>query len=113
MEIRILISFFFIGAGAFFMLVGSLGLIRLPDFYSRAHATGKVDTLAIMLVILGLIIYEGFTLNSVKLVIIITFVFLTNPTATNALTRAAYAFGLRPWFKKDRYKKKSKNKEKK
>lgn len=112
MEIRTIIASFIIILGAFFMLVGSLGLIRLPDFYSRAHAQGKVDTLAIMLVILGLIVYEGFTLNSVKLVFIIIFVGLTNPTATNALTRAAYRFGLRPWFKKDKYKPKDKKRKK-
>jgi multicomponent Na+:H+ antiporter subunit G len=112
MEIRAIFAFFIISLGAFFMLVGSIGLIRLPDFYSRAHAQGKVDTLAIMLVILGLVVYEGFTLNSVKLIFIIIFVALTNPTATNALTRAAYRFGLRPWFKKDKGKPRGKKKSK-
>lgn len=91
----------FISAGAFFMLVGSIGLIRLPDFYSRSHATGKSDTLGIMLVIFGLICYEGFTVNSAKLAMILAFVALTNPTATHALTRAAYLLGLKPRFKKD------------
>lgn len=105
MEFRILISAIFISFGAFFLLIGSIGLIRLPDFYARAHATGKSDTLGIMLVIGGLIIFEGFTINSAKLLIMIIFVGLTNPTATNALTRAAYRFRLRPWFKKDQIKK--------
>lgn len=101
MEVTKILAIIFISFGAFFMLVGSIGLIRLPDFFSRTHATGKVDTLAIWLVIIGLIIYEGFTLNSAKLAIIIIFVGLTNPTATNALARAAYRFRLRPWFKAD------------
>jgi len=111
MVFKDILSIIFISLGTFFMFIGSLGLIRLPDFYSRAHATGKVDTLAIILVILGLVIYEGFSVNSAKLIIIITFVALTNPTATNALLRAAYRFRLRPWFKKDKSKKEQKKDE--
>jgi len=111
MELKEILSIIFISSGTFFMFVGSLGLIRLPDFYSRAHATGKVDTLAIILVILGLVIYEGFSVNSAKLIIIITFVALTNPTATSALARAAYKFRLRPWFKKDKSNKRQKKNE--
>lgn len=101
MNINDILAVIFLGFGTFFMLIGSIGLIRLPDFYSRTHATGKVDTLAIMLVILGLILHEGFTINSAKLLIIIIFVGITNPTATNALARAAYRFRLLPWFKKE------------
>jgi multicomponent Na+:H+ antiporter subunit G len=101
MEVAKILAIIFISFGAFFMLIGSIGLIRLPDFFSRTHATGKVDTLAIWLVIIGLIFYEGFTLNSAKLVTIMIFVGLTNPTATNALARAAYRFRLRPWFRED------------
>jgi multicomponent Na+:H+ antiporter subunit G len=93
-----------ISLGAFFLLVGSVGLIRLPDFFARTHATGKADTLGIMLVISGLLILElshGLLLNSAKLLIIIAFVGLTNPTATNALAKAAFKFRMIPWFKKD------------
>jgi multicomponent Na+:H+ antiporter subunit G len=89
-----------LAAGSFFLLVGSIGLIRFPDFYSRCHATGKSDTLGVMLVILGLILIEGFTLNSAKLLLILTFVGLTNPTATHALAQAAFRFGLKVWFRK-------------
>lgn len=87
-------------AGSFFLLVGSIGLVRFPDFYTRCHATGKSDTLGVMLVILGFILIEGLTLNSAKLLIILAFVGLTNPTATHALARAAFRFGLKPWFRK-------------
>jgi multicomponent Na+:H+ antiporter subunit G len=100
MNVLYLLSVIFVSAGAFFMLVGSIGLLRLPDFYSRSHATGKADTLGIMLVIFGLILYEGATLNSAKLLIILMFVALTNPTATHALARAAFHFGIKPRFKK-------------
>jgi multicomponent Na+:H+ antiporter subunit G len=81
---------FVISGGVFFLLVGSVGLIRLPDFFSRSHATGKADTLGIMLILFGLIIHEGISLNSGKLLIILAFVALTNPTATHALARATF-----------------------
>jgi multicomponent Na+:H+ antiporter subunit G len=86
--------------GAFFLLIGSVGLVRLPDFYTRNHATGKSDTLGIMLVIFGLMLIEGFSLNSAKLLFVLIFVFLTNPTGTHALTNAALRWGLKPWFRK-------------
>lgn len=89
-----------LAAGSFFLLIGSIGLVRFPDFYTRCHATGKSDTLGVMLVIFGFILIEGLTLNSAKLLIILTFVGLTNPTATHALARAAFRFGLKPWFRK-------------
>jgi multicomponent Na+:H+ antiporter subunit G len=88
-----------VSAGAFFLLIGSVGVIRLPDFYARAHATGKSDTLGLMLVLAGLAIHEGFTINSAKLAVALVFVVLTSPVGTHALTRAAYQSGLRPWFK--------------
>lgn len=87
-----------ISGGVFFLFIGSIGLIRLPDFFSRCHATGKADTLGVMLVLTGLIVYEGLTLNSAKMLIILAFVALTNPTATHALARAAFLFGVKPRF---------------
>jgi multicomponent Na+:H+ antiporter subunit G len=87
--------------GAFFLLFGRVGLVRLPDFYCRNHATGKSDTLGIMLVIFGMILIEGFTLNSAKLFFVLIFVFLTNPTGTHALANAALRSGLKPWFRKN------------
>jgi multicomponent Na+:H+ antiporter subunit G len=89
-------------AGAFFLLTGGIGLIRLPDFYCRNHATGKSDTLGIMLVIFGLMLIEGLTLNSAKLFFALVFVLLTNPTGTHALANAALHSGLMPWFRKDK-----------
>ena len=83
--------------GVFFLLVSSIGLIRLPDFYTRTHAVGKSDTLGIMLTLAGLAVYNGLELSTVKIVIIILFVMLANPTATHAIARAALRFGLSPW----------------
>jgi len=102
MELIHVIADIIVSLGAFFLLVGSIGLIRLPDFYSRAHAQGKADTLGVMLIIFGLLLNQltgGAYINSVKLLIIIAFVGLTNPTGTNALVGAAFRFRLKPWFK--------------
>lgn len=101
MPVNFIVSNIIVSVGVFFLLVGSIGLIRLPDFYSRAHAVGKSDTLGIILVVLGLVVHEGFSLNSIKLVMIMVFVGLTGPTATHALAKAAFRFGLRPWFRSD------------
>ncbi len=91
-----------LGAGLFFTLVGSIGLIRFPDFYTRLHATGKCDTLGAGLIILGSIIYHLFKYSetpiiSIKLLFLILFIFIANPTATHALMKAAYQTGLKPW----------------
>lgn len=82
--------------GMGFMLVGSIGIIRLPDFFSRTHATSKSDTLGVMLVIAGLIVFEGFTQSSLKLVFIEIFIALSNPVGTHALGRAALKNRVKP-----------------
>ena len=90
---------FFLLSGVFLVIVGSIGVVRLPDFYSRTHATGKCDTLGLLLVLTGLALFEWQFLESVKLLLIGVFVGIANPTATHALARIAYRLGLRPWFR--------------
>ena len=75
--------------GAAFLLIGAIGLIRLPDFFTRIHATGIIDTLGMGLTLIGLLILAGWTLPGVKLVLIFGFMLLTGPTATHALAKAA------------------------
>jgi multicomponent Na+:H+ antiporter subunit G len=84
--------------GTFFMLVGSIGINRLPDFYTRSHASGKVDTLGILMFLSGLAVFEGISLNAAKLLLIIVFVAFTSPVASHALARRALYFGLTPWY---------------
>lgn len=97
-NLQIAFTVLFVIAGIFFLLVGSIGTIRLPDFYSRTHATSKSDTLGLLLIIGGLIIYEGFHFNSLKLLLILLFIALSNPIGSHALARAAYETNLRPIF---------------
>ncbi len=86
--------------GLFFLFFGVLGLFRFPDFYTRMHAAGKCDTLGSLLVVSGLAVYNGLTLGSAKIMFIAVFVFLTSPTATHAIARAAFKNKL-PHWKKD------------
>jgi len=91
-----ILSVIFLIAGTFFLLVGSFGVIRFPDFYSRTHAAGKCDTLGLILVLVGLGIHLGFSLETVKLFFVAIFIAIANPTATHAIARAAYHLGLKP-----------------
>ena len=75
--------------GAVFLVIGAIGLVRLPDFFTRIHATGVIDTMGVGLALIGLIILAGWTLPAVKLVLILGFMLLTGPTATHALAKAA------------------------
>lgn len=95
--VTIVFAAIFIIGGLFFLCVSSAGLIRLPDFYTRNHAVGKSETLGSMLVLCGLAIYNGLDINSGKLLVIILFIALANPTATHIVARAAYRSGLLPW----------------
>jgi multicomponent Na+:H+ antiporter subunit G len=83
--------------GLTFMALGSVGIVRLPDFFSRAHAAGKVDTVGTVLVLIGVAIIEGFTLSGGKVLVAALFVMLTNPVAAHALARAALFQGQKPW----------------
>lgn len=86
-------------AGSFFLIVGAIGIVRFPDFYTRMHPAGKCDTLGQALILLGLIIYEGASFISIKMLFIIIFIFIANPTATHAIAKAAYVAGVEPWKK--------------
>lgn len=91
-----ILSSIFLLTGAFFFIVGSIGLNRLPDVYTRLHATTKCDTLGQALVLLGVIFYEGATFTSVKVLLIAIFVLIANPTAAHALAKGAYMYGVKP-----------------
>lgn len=101
MTIADIICIVLVVTGIVFVLMGSIGILRLPDFYSRSHATSKSDTLGILFVILGLVVYEGLTLSGFKLILIILFIALANPIGTHALARSALKNGLKPFFSED------------
>ncbi|KJS85506.1 MAG: cation:proton antiporter [Peptococcaceae bacterium BICA1-8] len=92
-----IIASIFLLVGFFFILIAAIGVMRLPDFYTRLHASGKSETLGIILCFTGLAIYEGFNLTSVKHLMIIAFILLANPIGTHIICREAYRSGLKPW----------------
>jgi multicomponent Na+:H+ antiporter subunit G len=83
-------------SGAVFCVIGSIGLIRMPDFYTRVHAASVTDTAGAALLLVGMMLQAGFTLVTVKLIIIGLLIFFTSPTATHALCKAALTRGLKP-----------------
>jgi multicomponent Na+:H+ antiporter subunit G len=99
MNIQQIVSIPFLLGGFFFFVAATVGLLRFPDFFCRLHATGKGDTLAVLLSLVGLSIYEGLTLTSLKIIFIAVFMFLAQPTSTHAISRAALRCGLQPWTK--------------
>jgi multicomponent Na+:H+ antiporter subunit G len=83
-------------AGGLFCIVGAVGLLRMPDFYTRMHAASVTDTLGAGLILLGLILQAGWSLVAAKLVMVGLLIFFTSPAATHALARAALGRGLKP-----------------
>lgn len=82
--------------GGVFTLTGAIGLLRLPNFYTRLHAASVTESLAAPLLIIGIILDTGFTLDSAKLILIIVIMVVSNPTITHALCRAAAIGGNTP-----------------
>lgn len=91
-----IVTFFCLVGGIASMLIGSYGLLKLPDLFARMHAAGMVDTLGLGLIMVGLIIQAGFSLITFKLFLIIVFVLYTGPAVTHALAQAALNAGMRP-----------------
>ncbi|MEE2527029.1 monovalent cation/H(+) antiporter subunit G [Hyphobacterium sp. HN65] len=100
MEILLLIrdiaSIALMAVGIIFVLAGAIGVVRLPDFYTRMHAAGVTDTLGAELIVFSLILQAGFTLLAAKLLLVGFILFLTSPTATHAVANAAHRAGLNP-----------------
>jgi len=82
--------------GSFFLLVGAIGVLRLPDVYTRGHAAGITDTLGAMMILGALMLQGGFSLITAKLFLILLFLLFTSPAASHALGNAAWSTGVRP-----------------
>ncbi len=91
-----ILSWMFILSGAGFALIGAIGALRFPDFWSRLHAISITDSAGMILLVIGMCLQAGPTLVTVKLLIIGVFLFITGPTSTHAIANAALVTGLRP-----------------
>jgi multicomponent Na+:H+ antiporter subunit G len=97
-----LVSAVLILAGSFFTVVGALGLIRMPDVYTRMHAASVTDTLGAGLLLIGMMLQAGFGIEMVKLLFLLALFFFVAPVATHALAQAALHSGVKPQLAEDR-----------
>ncbi|QTA86250.1 monovalent cation/H(+) antiporter subunit G [Desulfonema magnum] len=101
---NIIVTIFLI-CGLIFFFGGAVGIIRFPDFYSRLHPAGKLDTMGLLMTMLAMALYSlhdfcvASVLTSLKIILIVVFVFITSPTATHAIVDAGVRAGLEPWTK--------------
>jgi multicomponent Na+:H+ antiporter subunit G len=79
-----------LAGGVFFFSVGALGLVRLPDVFSRMHATAKSDTLGAGLILTAFIVHYGLASTSLRVVAIILFIAISTPVATHLIARAVF-----------------------
>ena len=91
-----IVSWVLLVTGSVFAMIGGLGLIRLPDVYTRMHGAGITDTLGAGLILAGLMVQGGFSQVTVKLILILIFLLYTSPTSTYALANAAFHRGQKP-----------------
>jgi multicomponent Na+:H+ antiporter subunit G len=100
------LSWLAILAGLFFMIVGTVGVLRLPDVYTRLHAAGMTDTMGAGFLILGMSLQtvlgimhgdSSYWFVLIRLVLVYAFLMFTSPIATHALARAGLAGGVEPW----------------
>ena len=87
--------------GATFSVIGGIGILRLPNFFARIHGAGITDTMGAGAILVGLMLDAGVTLVSVKLIMILALLWLTGPTATHALAKAALTSGVSPEMPED------------
>ena len=90
------LSWCLMSSGCIFVLIGALGVLNLPEFWSRLHAASVVESAGMILLVAGLCVHSGLSLITVKLILLIVFLFLTGPTATHAVASAALVSGMKP-----------------
>jgi len=96
-EIRWAAAIAFVLVGLFFTFVSTAGVLRLPDVYSRAHTASQADTLGAGFTLAGVALTLGWTSTTFKTVLLLFFIFITNPTAAHAIARAADEEGVEAW----------------
>lgn len=98
----------FLAVGLLFFFAGAVGILRFPDFYSRLHPAGKLDTMGLFTSMIAMALWVGHEgslsaiLTALKILLIVAFVFITSPTATHAIVDAGVRAGLLPWVNEHR-----------
>ncbi len=96
-----ILSIIFIVAGLFFLIVAAIGVIRLPDMYSRSHAVSLTDSLGAFLMLVGIALHEGLSINMLKILVVLVLLYILNPVIAHATVRAALRSGLKPLEKEN------------
>ena len=97
-----ILSWLLIVGGSVFVVVGAVGLVRMPDIYTRMHAVGVSDTLGAGLLIAGMMLQAGFGLVSLKLLFLLAIFFFSSPVTAHALAQAALHERIEPILVEDR-----------
>lgn len=90
------LSWFCLISGGLFCIVGGIGMLRMPDLYTRLHASSVIESLGAGLILVGLMLQAGLSLITLKLLILLALLFIASPTATHAIARVAMLRGLKP-----------------
>ena len=94
-----ILSIIFMTSGLFFLVVAAIGVIRLPDVFSRSHAVSVTDSLGAFLMLAGIAFHEGLDKNTLKILVVLALLYILNPVISHATVRAALRSGLEPWKK--------------
>lgn len=92
-----ILSILFILAGLFFLVVAAIGIIRFPDVFTRSHAVSLTDSFGAFLLLIGIALYEGMSMNVLKILAVLSLLYLQNPVIAHATLLAAVRAGLKPW----------------
>ncbi len=95
-ELLDLLCWFLVLVGGAFGIIGGIGIVRMPTFFTRIHAAGMAETMCAPPILLAMMIQAGWSLVTFKLVLILIFLFLTSPTASHALAKASLHGGISP-----------------
>jgi multicomponent Na+:H+ antiporter subunit G len=96
-----IVSWILMGLGAVFLVIAGIGILRLPDVFARMHAASIGDTMGAGLILAGLMLQGGISLVTVKLIFVFILLFMTSPTATHALAKAALTGNVKPMLAED------------
>ncbi len=99
MMARDIIAGILCAVGTFFFILGTTGLLRLPDVFSRLHPSTKCDTLGGCSVLIGLMVHSGFSFDTLKLLLIVAFLLVSSATCGHAIGRSAFVKGIPIWKK--------------
>ena len=90
------LSWLLLVAGGLLVITGGIGILRMPDVYTRAHAAGITDTMGAGLLLIGMMLQGGATIVTIKLALILVFILFTSPASSHALIHTVHANGIEP-----------------